>query len=86
MGSPFETTNHNMSIASLWGPYDMYSKYRSLVEVWKVFNKMQSKNAMIWTTMMLRHVTCPQGYHALELNLTNTIKRCVVRHGCFWGC
>ncbi len=43
MGSPFETTNYSMNIASLGGPYDMYSKCRSLVEVWKVFNKMQLK-------------------------------------------
>ncbi len=85
MGSPFETINYNMNTTSLGRPYDMYSKFRCLVEVWKMFNNMQSKNTMIWTTMILRHVNCPQQQHALELNLTNATGRCVVRHGCFWG-
>jgi len=32
----------------------------------------------------IKTMNCPQGKHALELNLTNATGRCGVRHGCFW--
>ncbi len=46
---------------------NMYSKCGSIEDAWRVFNKMSSRDVVIWTTMILGHVQCRQGQKALEL-------------------
>jgi pentatricopeptide repeat protein len=41
---------------------DMYAKCGSIEEAWTVFEKMPSQNVVTWTTIILGHVQCQQGY------------------------
>jgi pentatricopeptide repeat domain-containing protein 1 len=43
---------------------DMYAKCGSMVDAWRVFNKMTKRNVVSWTG---GHVKCGQGQKALEL-------------------
>jgi pentatricopeptide repeat protein len=45
----------------------MYAKCLSTEAAWQVFNKMPSRNAVTWNTMILEHVKCGQGQKALDL-------------------
>jgi len=41
---------------------DIYTKCGSIEEAWTVFEKMPSQNVVTWTTIILGHVQCQQGY------------------------
>ncbi len=66
---------HEQIIGSGWdsdlfvgsGLVDMYAKCGSLKEAWRVFNKMPSRNVVMWNTIILELVKCGQGQKALEL-------------------
>ncbi|CAK9212338.1 unnamed protein product [Sphagnum troendelagicum] len=45
----------------------MYAKCGSMEDAARVFNKMPSRNAVLWNTMISGHVKCGQGHKALEL-------------------
>ncbi len=45
---------------------DMYAKCGNVEDVWRVFNKMSSRNVMTWTTMILGHLKIGQAQKALE--------------------
>ncbi len=46
---------------------DMYAKCGSIKDAGCVFDKMLSRDVVIWTAMILGHVKCGQGQKALEL-------------------
>ncbi len=46
---------------------DMYTKYGSIEDARKVFNKMPSQDVVTWNAMVWGHVKCGQGQKALEL-------------------
>ncbi len=46
---------------------DMYAKCRSMHSACRVFNKMPTRDLVIWNAMIFGHVKCGQGYEALEL-------------------
>jgi pentatricopeptide repeat protein len=45
----------------------MYAKCGSMVDSWRVFNKMAKGNVVSWAAMIVGHVKCGQGQKALEL-------------------
>ncbi|CAK9213961.1 unnamed protein product [Sphagnum jensenii] len=46
---------------------DMYAKCGSMEDAARVFNKMPSRNVVLWNMMISGHVKCGQGDKALEL-------------------
>jgi pentatricopeptide repeat protein len=46
---------------------DMYENCGSIKEAWKVFNKIPSRDVVIWNAMVLGHVKCGQGQKTLKL-------------------
>jgi pentatricopeptide repeat protein len=57
----------------------MYTKYGSMDDAGRVFNKMPLNNVVTWTTMVLGHVKCGQGKKAQELFSTKATGRCAAR-------
>jgi pentatricopeptide repeat protein len=45
----------------------MYAKCGSMEDAARVFNKMPSRNVVLWNMMISGHVKCGQGDKALEL-------------------
>jgi len=45
----------------------MYAKCGSMEDAARVFNKMPSRNVVLWNMMISGHVKCGQGHKALEL-------------------
>ncbi len=46
---------------------DMYAKCGTVEDVWRVFNRIPSRDVVTWNTMILGHVKCREGQKALEL-------------------
>ncbi len=46
---------------------DMYAKYGSIEDAWRVSKNMPSCDVVTWNVMLLGHVKCGQGQKALEL-------------------
>ncbi len=46
---------------------DMCAKCGSMEDAWRAFNKMPSRNAVTWNSMIFGHVKCGEGEKALEL-------------------
>jgi pentatricopeptide repeat protein len=46
---------------------DMYAKCGSIEDALEVFDRMRTRDAVAWTTMILGYVKCSQGKNALEL-------------------
>ncbi|KAH8931215.1 hypothetical protein BDL97_19G009800 [Sphagnum fallax] len=46
---------------------DMYAKCGSMEDAARVFDKMPSRNVVLWNMMISGHVKCGQGHKALEL-------------------
>jgi hypothetical protein len=45
----------------------MYAKCGTVEDVWRVFNRIPSRDVVTWNTMILGHVKCREGQKALEL-------------------
>ncbi|CAM6092823.1 unnamed protein product [Calypogeia fissa] len=46
---------------------DMYAKCGSIDDAWSVFKKMQTRNVVAWTSMILGYVKCGHAQKALDL-------------------
>jgi pentatricopeptide repeat protein len=46
---------------------DMYAKCESMEDAHRVFNRMPTRNAISWTSMIQGYVRCGEGKRALEL-------------------
>jgi len=46
---------------------NMYTKCESMDDAWRVFKKMQTRDVISWTAMILGHVKCGEGKKALEV-------------------
>ncbi len=46
---------------------DMYAKFGTMEDTWRVFNKMPSGNVVTWAALIFGHVRCRQEQKALEL-------------------
>ncbi|KAH8968189.1 hypothetical protein BDL97_03G116400 [Sphagnum fallax] len=44
---------------------DMYAKFGSIEDAWRVFSRMPMCNVVAWTAIILDHVKCGQGQQAL---------------------
>jgi pentatricopeptide repeat protein len=47
---------------------DMYAKCGSIEDALRVFNRMSTRNVVVWSAIILGHVKCGQGHKALELS------------------
>ncbi len=47
--------------------FDMYAKYGSIDEAWRVFNSMPKRDVVAWNAMILGYAKCGQGQKALQL-------------------